>query len=62
METKSEWISNTGTRNFTEVEKGESLIYINSLLDVGIAVNQGSFTDLYGVKTGMGWKIRFSRI
>ena len=49
-------------RNFTEVEKGESLIYINSLLDVGIAVNQGSFTDLYGVKTGMGWKIRFSRI
>lgn len=48
-------------KNFTQVEKGESLIYVNSLLDVAIAVNQGSFTDLYGVKTGEGWRISFKR-
>ncbi len=44
-------------RNFTEVGKGESLIYINSLLNVGIAVNQGSFSDRYGIGTGEGWRI-----
>lgn len=48
-------------KNFTEVEMGESLIYINSLLDVAIAVNQGSFASLYGVGTGEGWKIRFTK-
>lgn len=49
-------------KNFTEVEQGESLIYINSLLNVGIAVNQGSFSNTYGVGTGEGWRIRFSKI
>ena len=48
-------------KNFTQVDKGESLIYVNSLLDVAIAVNQGSFSDLYGVKTGAGWKISFKK-
>ena len=48
-------------KNFTQVDKGESLIYVNSLLDVAIAVNQGSFSDLYGVKTGEGWKISFKK-
>lgn len=47
-------------RNFTEVEKGEPLIYINSLLNVGLAINQGSFSSSYRVATGEGWKIKFS--
>lgn len=47
-------------RNFTEVEKGEPLIYINSLLNVGLAINQGSFSSSFGVSTGEGWKIKFT--
>lgn len=48
-------------RNFTEVEKGEALVYVNSLLNVGIAVNQGSFAQEYGIGTGEGWLIRLGR-
>ncbi len=44
-------------RNFTEVEKGEPLIYINSLLNVGIAINQGNFSERYRIGTGEGWSI-----
>ena len=48
-------------RNFTEVEKGEPLIYINSLLNVGIAINQGSFSDKFRIGTGEGWRIAISK-
>ncbi|MFA5654532.1 MAG: S-adenosyl-l-methionine hydroxide adenosyltransferase family protein [Desulfomonilia bacterium] len=47
-------------RGFTEVEKGEPLIYVNSLLNLGLALNQGSFASQYGIGTGEGWKITFS--
>ncbi len=47
-------------RGFTEVGKGEPLIYVNSLLNLGLALNQGSFASLYGIGTGEGWKITFS--
>ena len=49
-------------KNFTQVEKGESLLYINSLLNVAVAVNQGSFSEMYGVSTGEGWKIRLKKV
>ena len=49
-------------RNFTEVEKGEALVYINSLLNVGVAVSQGSFADSYRIGTGLGWVIRLEKI
>ena len=48
-------------RNFTEVDKGEPLIYINSLLNVGIAINQGDFSERYRIGTGEGWKIAFRK-
>ncbi len=47
-------------RNFTEVGKGEPLIYINSLLNVGIAINQGSFSERFRIGTGEGWRIAIS--
>lgn len=47
--------------NFTEVAKGEGLVYINSLLNVALAVNQGSFSSEYNISTGEDWKITFSR-
>lgn len=49
-------------RNFTEVEKGDALVYINSLLNVAIAINQGSFSSEYRIGTGEGWKITFSKV
>ncbi len=48
-------------RNFTEVGKGEALVYINSLLHVGVAVSQGSFSSEYGIGTGEGWRIAFTK-
>ncbi|MDD4573453.1 MAG: S-adenosyl-l-methionine hydroxide adenosyltransferase family protein [Sphaerochaeta sp.] len=47
-------------RGFTDVGKGEPLIYVNSLLNLGLALNQGSFASEYGIGTGEGWKITFS--
>lgn len=48
-------------RNFTEVAKGDALVYINSLLNVGVAVNQGSFAQEYRIGTGEGWLIRLTK-
>jgi S-adenosylmethionine hydrolase len=47
-------------KGFTDVQKGEQLIYVNSLLNLAVAVNQGSFAATYGIGTGEGWKITFS--
>ncbi|MGD9926079.1 MAG: S-adenosyl-l-methionine hydroxide adenosyltransferase family protein [Sphaerochaeta sp.] len=49
-------------KSFTEVGKGEPLIYINSLLNLAVALNQGDFATTYGIGTGEGWKISFSVI
>jgi hypothetical protein len=49
-------------KSFTEVGKGEPLIYINSLLNLAVALNQGNFATTYGIGTGEGWKISFSVI
>ena len=48
-------------KNFTEVGMGEPLMYINSLLNVGIALNQGDFASVYHIKTGEGWKIKIKK-
>jgi len=47
---------------FTEVKKGEALVYVNSLLNLAVAINQGSFAAEYRIGTGEGWKIVFSVI
>lgn len=48
-------------KNFTEVPIGEPLLYINSLLNVGIALNQGSFSARHHIKTGEGWRIKIKK-
>ncbi|MGN0906923.1 MAG: S-adenosyl-l-methionine hydroxide adenosyltransferase family protein [Bullifex sp.] len=48
-------------RNFTEVSMGEPLVYINSLLNVGIALNQGNFAEAWHIRTGEGWKIKLKK-
>lgn len=44
-------------RAFGEVSMGEPLLYINSLLNVALAINQGSFAHAYNIGTGQSWKI-----
>lgn len=48
-------------KNFTEVEIGQPLLYINSLLNVGIALNQGSFAKEFGVGSGEEWTIKLEK-
>ena len=36
---------------------GEPLVYVNSLVNIGVAVNQDSFSDLYHIGTGNDWTV-----
>lgn len=48
-------------RSFADVSMGEPLVYINSLLCVAVAINQGSFAGAYNIGTGTSWKISLRR-
>ncbi len=49
-------------KNFTQVGKGDALLYINSLLNVGVAVNMGNFSTEYRIGTGEGWVITLEKL
>ncbi|WP_438311676.1 SAM hydrolase/SAM-dependent halogenase family protein [Sporosarcina sp. FA9] len=44
-------------RSFADSHIGEPLLYVNSLDNMGIAINQGSFADAYRVRTGTSWEV-----
>ena len=44
-------------RSFADLHIGEPLVYVNSLDNIGIAINQGSFADAYRVGTGTSWQV-----
>jgi S-adenosylmethionine hydrolase len=44
-------------KSFASVHVGEPLVYINSLLNVAVAINQGSFARAYNIGTGLSWKL-----
>lgn len=48
-------------KSFADVRIGESLVYINSLNNMAVAINQGSFSKAYGIGTGNSWEIRFAK-
>jgi S-adenosylmethionine hydrolase len=48
-------------KSFSDVNIGATLIYINSLLNVGVAINQGNFAKAHDVGAGRDWLIRFDR-
>lgn len=50
------------TRTFAGVSVGEPLVYVNSLLNIGVAVNQDSFSELYHIGTGIAWKINLGKL
>lgn len=47
--------------NFTEVPLGQPLMYVNSLLNAGIALNQGNFASAFRIGTGEGWRISITK-
>jgi len=48
-------------KSFADVHVGEPLVYINSVFNVAVAINQGSFARAYNIGTGLSWKISFRR-
>ncbi|MEH6936939.1 S-adenosyl-l-methionine hydroxide adenosyltransferase family protein [Bacillus sp. JJ664] len=44
-------------KSFADVNIGEPILYANSLDQMAVAVNQGSFTKEYGISTGIDWII-----
>jgi len=48
-------------KSFASVHIGEPLVYINSLLNVAVAINQGSFARAYNIGTGLSWKLALSK-
>ena len=48
-------------KSFADVNIGEPLVYVNSLVNLGVAVNQDSFSDLYNIGTGNEWKIEIRK-
>ena len=43
--------------SFADVSIGESLIYVNSLDCIAVAINQGSFARAYNIGTGNSWHL-----
>ena len=48
-------------RSFGAVATGEPLLYLNSVNDVSLAINQGSFAEQFGIQSGADWNIFLSR-
>lgn len=51
----------TYAKSFADVRAGESLVYINSLQNMAVAINQGSFAKAYNVGTGTSWRIKLKK-
>ncbi|MGD6844045.1 SAM hydrolase/SAM-dependent halogenase family protein [Bacillus infantis] len=44
-------------KSFADVPGGEPVAYINSLGNLGLAVNQGSFSEIFSIGGGQDWTI-----
>lgn len=49
------------TRTFGEVPTGAPLLYLNSLMNVALALNQGNFAQTHHIGYGGGWTIRIKK-
>ena len=47
-------------RTFGEVEVGKPLVYVNSLMNLAVALNQASFAAARGIESGPDWFIELS--
>jgi hypothetical protein len=46
---------------FGSVEVGEPLLYLNSLNNVALAINQGDFAEQHGIGSGASWNIEITK-
>lgn len=44
-------------RSFGDVEPGKPLAYLNSLMQLSFAINQGSFSEAWGIGSGNEWSV-----
>lgn len=48
-------------RSFADSDVGEPLVYVNSLNNLGVAINQESFAKTYDIGTGTDWVIHLRK-
>ena len=48
-------------KSFADVEINEPIIYMNSVYDMALAINQGDFSKVYGIGTGKNWMVTFTK-
>ncbi|MGY3715967.1 SAM hydrolase/SAM-dependent halogenase family protein [Sutcliffiella cohnii] len=48
-------------RSFADTRIGQPLVYVNSLDNMAIAINQGSFAKAYNIGTGSNWTIKIRK-
>jgi S-adenosylmethionine hydrolase len=48
-------------RTFGEVPVGQPLVYINSLMNVAVALNQGNYAASHKIESGLDWFIELSK-
>ncbi len=48
-------------RTFGDVPEGSPLLYLNSLMNVSFALNQGDFAKAHGVACGAEWSVRVEK-
>ena len=49
-------------RSFGDVQEGEPLLYLNSLLNVSFALNRRSFSAAHQIEAGGAWSVRLEKI
>lgn len=49
-------------RSFADSHLGEALLYVNSVDNMAMAINQGSFARAYEIGTGANWKICMRKV
>ncbi|MDC7235914.1 MAG: S-adenosyl-l-methionine hydroxide adenosyltransferase family protein [Spirochaetales bacterium] len=49
-------------RSFADVYPSEQVIYVNSVYNMAIAINQGNFARAYNIGTGRHWEVEFRKI
>lgn len=47
---------------FGGVAKGKPLVYLNSLLDVAVAISQGDFAAKHHIESGVDWQVEVSKV
>ena len=48
-------------RTFGEVPTGKPLVYVNSLLNLAVALNQQSYAALHKIESGPDWSIEIGK-